>query len=539
MAEITTRPIDVSTLTSITSSDFQAMRDYWVMVHTILGGAATMRAAGETYLPRFVEEKVNTERPSGGTYDPYEVRRTKAPFTNLYEDISRNLASKPFAKEVQLEDAAPDRLKALSENIDGQGNNLHVFAQDVFQAGIDYAVTWIFVDFTVAPAATQQLTIQQERDFGLRPYWQHITWERMLAVYSDFIDGQEVIIHARIHEPMVTVDNNPELIRQNQAPFQEGRVERIRVLNRAPVEWDIAGKATRYGPATWTLWEIVVDQATSTTTWKMVGEGVFTVGYIPLVKFATGKRVGVSFVYTPPLRTLAYMQVDEYQQESNLQHIMELTCFPMLAGDGVEKEGSPPIALGPRTVLYGGRGSDGSAGSWKIIEPGGQSIEKVMKHLDDTRTEMRDLGMQPLIQSNLTVITTGQVAVKANSTVQKWALMFEDALEQCWKVTADWLNDSYEPEVEVFRDFTAVQAGTDQMRLLLEMRKAGDISRDALVQAAKRFDYLPSDFDPDDDAEALAVEQEGMQPEVEVDPATGQPVQPGGNGERRPGLIVQ
>jgi hypothetical protein len=52
------------------------------------------------------------------------------------------------------------------------------------------------------------------------------------------------------------------------------------------------------------------------------------------------------------------MQIEEFQQESNLKSIKELTAFPMLAGNGV----SPPdkradgseviVPVGPRAVLF-------------------------------------------------------------------------------------------------------------------------------------------------------------------------------------------
>src|SRR5690349_10318580 len=126
-----------------TSSDYDAMRPYWNLVDNILGGAETMRAAGpdagwraavtttsrtgarasvgeNPYLPKFPNE------------DPadYRYRVANAPFTNIFADVLSGLAAKPFAEEVQLADGAPDKIKALCEDIDGRGNNLHRFAGD-------------------------------------------------------------------------------------------------------------------------------------------------------------------------------------------------------------------------------------------------------------------------------------------------------------------------------------------------------------------------------------------------------------------------
>jgi hypothetical protein len=49
--------------------------------------------------------------------DDYRLRRKFAPFTNIYRDVSRNLASKPFGRESKLDGAAQPfiDLEAFSE----------------------------------------------------------------------------------------------------------------------------------------------------------------------------------------------------------------------------------------------------------------------------------------------------------------------------------------------------------------------------------------------------------------------------------------
>jgi hypothetical protein len=515
------------------------MRPYWTMVDTILGGAGVMRAAGETYLPRFQEERATTDT-SGRQYDPYALRLSKAPLTNLYEDILKNLASKPFAKELTMKDETPSQYMKLAENIDAHGRNLHVWASEVFRAGINHGITWILVDFTRAlPRADgRPLTRADEQAQGLRVYWQHVQAPRMIAVYTDFEGGREIITHARISEPSITLDG-----------YLEETVQRIRVLDRAPIAWDAAGKPIAWGPPTFTVWELVTGvasgQTASGTSWQIVDRGAYSgINVIPLIPFMTGDRIQGTYQIVPPLRGVAYMQIDEYQQESNLQNIIELTCFPMLSGSGVQApaDGEIKLAISPRTILLAPPpASGGTPGGFQWIEPGAQSVRAVMDKLEKTRTEMRDLGMQPLTQGNLTVITTAQVAVKANSTVQAWAIRFKDALEQAWKLTAQWMGDSaFEPEVVIYKDFGPM--GLDDgkgFEAVMKMRANNDVSRDAVVNAAVRYGYLPDDFDVEDDAEKLATEQEGLQPEQTIDPRTGQPIEmtrPVGNGLQSPQL---
>jgi hypothetical protein len=53
---------------------------------------------------------------------------------------------------------------------------------------------------------------------------------------------------------------------------------------------------------------------------------------------------------------------------------------------------------------------------------------------------MRNLGRQPLATANLTVVTTANVAMKAHSAVQAWALTLKHSLELAWTYTCKYLN---------------------------------------------------------------------------------------------------
>ncbi|WP_460905719.1 hypothetical protein, partial [Staphylococcus aureus] len=55
------------------------------------------------YLPKFLNE----------TDIAYKLRRENAPLTNIYADISRNLASRPFSKTCELADDTSQDLKDL------------------------------------------------------------------------------------------------------------------------------------------------------------------------------------------------------------------------------------------------------------------------------------------------------------------------------------------------------------------------------------------------------------------------------------------
>src|SRR5690606_6875856 len=118
---------------STPSGDYKAMMDYWQTVGDLLKGAQAVRDGGERYLPKFENE----------TRKQYQDRLRWARYTNVYGDIVNNLASKPFSQELTLQDPAPIFV-SLAEDIDGQNNNLHNFAAEVFKNAINFAIDWIY-----------------------------------------------------------------------------------------------------------------------------------------------------------------------------------------------------------------------------------------------------------------------------------------------------------------------------------------------------------------------------------------------------------
>lgn len=524
------------------SSDYDYCSHYWKIVSDILAGVEAMRANAiesgriggnpiaflnqttQQFAQARVEEIQSPYLPRlpNEPWNEYERRRRNAFLTNVYSDISNNLSSKPFSKDCSLNDKTPDDIKKIAENIDGLGNNLHVFAADVFKTAMDKGITWILSEFTKVPAGA---TLADERNLGARPYWVHIKPEKLIAVYSKFLKGQEVIFHARIDEPCTELNG-----------YNEETYKRVRVMEREPVVNEL-GEIIDFGAATWALYQENTDRDPKTgkdvTTWDIIDFGVISIGVIPLIPLILGKRDGTSWRVQPPLCDLGYMQVKLFQMESNLDYTKELTAFPMLAGDGIAgtipgQDGtSTPLVVpvGPRAVLFAPPDGNGKAGSWKFIEPAGGSLTFLQKDIDSHKMEMRDLGMQPLSAANLTVVTTANLSLKASNAVQAWALKLKDMLEQTWKITGLWTSDKTEPEVVVFTDFGVKIEGTD-IADIAAAQTDGVISKHLRFDEMKRRGVLMEEADWDKDEEEKAKEQSNqvLTPEKLIDPVTGHPM---------------
>lgn len=478
-----------------TSSDYDAMLPYWRMVADIMGGTKAMRQrrAGSVnpYLPKFPNESAAD----------YEYRTDNAKFTNIYRDIVETLSAKPFTKEVGLEDGSADQFKRLAEDIDGSGNHLHTFAGQVFFSGINNAVDWIMVDYVkVKPGST----LADERRMNARPYWVHVPASRVLAVYSARIGAREELVHVRVFESG-----------KKRSGYDEVQTNRVRVYNREPM-LDDEGSVTGYAPATFEVYE--QQETTSgaggkSSSWVLVEEGPISIGIIPMVPFIAGRRVEGTWQFIPPLQDAAYLQIEHFQQETNLKIAKESTAFPMLAGNGVTPDigddGNPKmVPIGPKAVLYAPMSGDGEHGEWTFIEPNAASLKFLADEVDKTEQQLRELGRQPLTAQtgNLTVVTTAFAGDKANSVIQAWALNLKDALENAWQITARWLNVQDGPSVTVDTDFDIGLSDEKDPDTLMKMRANGDLSAQTLGEEYKRRGILSAEWDYEEEQDRLSNE---------------------------------
>lgn len=448
-------PASPSSAYELTAEDRRLVRD-------MLEGLPAIRRHPKEYL---------TQWPKEGD-EVYKRRLNDAEFTPLFADLLFGLSSKPFSKDLSLKDPVDEDIKAICEDIDGEGNNLHVFAHSLMKDGVADGLVALVIDYPQKPE--DAVTRADESRLGLRPYWVKIKANDLIAVYTEIINGVETITHARFREDQVLRDG-----------WDERHVKRVRVLE----------------PGKWELFEEVTGKD-GKQEWQSVDSGDTTLKYVPMAIFYTADRNGPQNV-TPPLIGLARMQRDLFRLEANLQSIETRAAFPMLTANGMQPpaEGET-LEVGPMAVLYGGEGS------WGVIEPGGMTFEHFRNRIEAKLTEMRRLGMQPLLPGAVMVTATASSieADKAHSAVQMWALGLKDVLEQALIITGEWLKKKVSVEVEIHTDFDIGLIADSSQQTILQMREQNILSGRAVTNEMKRRSILSSDYDFDADQAELEKE---------------------------------
>ena len=372
------------------SAERVAMSAIWSMIADIRAGASAVRSKGKEYLPKFEDE----------TEEEHKRRVASAPWRPEFNDALASLVSRPFTRDIALEGEASPTMKSIFENADQRGNNLTIFSKDAFQNALADGWCAILADY---PVMSDVKTMADEKAMGARPYLCQVRAQDVIALYTRFEAGREVVEHIRIRETETVRDG-----------FGETIVNRIRVLE----------------PGLWELWE---EQKTSDNKkeWVKVNDGKLnrTGGKtsVPIAFLRTGQMAG-SIKVTPPLADLAHMQIELYRAMSRKDEVMVYSASPMLKVIGAAAP-SEPLKTGPRRAVFVPPG-EGNADVDYLVPPA-ENIREIREDIASIVDDMRRLGMQPMIQkANVSVVGTVTDAAKAHSVLQSWAIALKDTLEQ-------------------------------------------------------------------------------------------------------------
>lgn len=470
---------------------YGAMSPRWALINALLGGTEAMRAAGEALLPKHQEESDKS----------WERRLTNATLLNMTELTLDMLAGKPFSDPVRLGKEAPTQHEAWSEDVDMQGNNIDVFARRWFRDGLVKGMSHVLVDMP-RREDDESRTLADDQAENVRPYLVHVPAESVIFMSGATYNGREVLEHVRIAES--------ELVRDG---WGQKVVQRIRVLEPGKVE----------------IWEL--DEGRKKDPWQKVEEWDTDLDYIPLVTFYT-EREGLGLA-KPPLLDLAYMNARHWQLEADLNNIISVACFPMLAMSGVDNNEAGEgglMTLGPNQILA----TRAEQGRFYYVEHTGAAIGTAMKQLGHTEEQMSAYGAQFLRNKpgDLKATVRALDTAEALSQLQAMTLTFRDAMEVALAMMSDWANLDASPSVEMSVDFGLNDPDESGWAAIEGARKRREISREAVINEMQRRGWLADDYDPEEDLAKLEAEAEDLitgEADIDLDPGQEDDLPPEGD----------
>lgn len=443
-------PDTVSAAVGAMQAELTIVRDLW-------NGYRALRAKSTTYLP---------QHPGEEAYD-YRIRLNRPAFFNAFARSVRGLTGFAFRKDPVLGENVPPIIAEHWKDIDRVGTDGAVFLKQAFQDVLIAGHGCILVD---APPAPEGLTLAQERELELRPFWVYIRPDDIVSFRA-------------------TVDNG--VTRLEQIVFRETIEEQTgEFLTEPKTRYRIYRRVIdpESGPIiTWELQE-KVDKVWATVE-KGIVRNVDTIPVAPVYANRTGL-----WTSTPPLIDLAYANLLHYQTSSDLLHAQHIACVPILFGRGIKTE---ELTVGPNSAVIVEE-TEGAELKW--VETSGNAIGQTRELLKDIEGQLAVLGLE-MLRREARIQETAEAKrldrSEQDSQLASCVRSLRDAVETALKFHAQMLQLPTGGSIVVNTDF---QARTLDAAMLEQYRLAvteGRISLDTLWSIMEEYGALPADFDPE------------------------------------------
>lgn len=426
----------------------------------LMGGTRAMRAAGETYLPKWPNEDPES----------YKTRLATSVLFPAFKRTVSTLAGKPFSKPLTIGDDVPPVIAEWCEDVDLEGRNLHTFAHDLMKCALADGLCGILVDYPVKPEAVR--TQADERSAGLRPYFVHIKPEQLLGWISGRVAGKWVIQQLRIMES----------VQEPAGDFATKEVKQVRVLQ----------------PGSWATYR---QNPQKPDEWILHEQGITSLDYVPFIP-VYGEREGF-MAGKSPLIEVAHMNVEHWQSASDQRTILHVARVPILVITGIEDD-KFKLTLGASAAV-----KLPLNGEMKYVEHTGAAIEAGQNDLDKLEERMRQAGAELLVIKPMAVTAT-QVSTEnavGMCALQSIASGLEDAIDSGLQIMADWSGQPEGGHVKLYDDYGITPIAQNEMTGILAAVQAGLISKSTGINELKRRGILSAEVTPE--AEAEAVNSEG------------------------------
>ena len=432
-------------------AEVEAMRPDWSLVASLVGGTKAMRAAGKTYLPMWPAEEA----------DAYANRLALSTLLPVYAETVQNMTGRVFAESITIGEDVPPAIAAMAENIDRQGNNLQVWSQSLFSAGLAYGLCHVLTEY---PQASGLLTMADAQAAGVRPYAVVINPQQVIGWKSD---GTKL-----------TQFWYMESVKEDVSAFEVAQIDQVRVLV----------------PGAWAVYRKDKDGK-----WMLHNSGMTSLNEIPLATFYT-KRTGF-MTATPPLMELAHLNVKHWQSQSDQDNILHVARVPMLAISGIDdSDWQLKVGTSNATKLPTG-------GDMKWVEHSGLAIEAGRQSLLDLVDDMRLAGAKLLAKEKQATKTATQAEEEAAtelSPLETMAGQFEDCIDQVLRFFALYLGEQDGGHVQVNGNFDTDFAPETTLPLLLNMAAQGRLSDETLFAEYKRRGVVSDNLDWEEEKQRIA-----------------------------------
>lgn len=448
--------------------EFAQHAKLFALPKTLVGGTQAMRQAGTEYL-----QKGQAEAQAD-----YDYRLAHTFLIDSYVRTLNYLTGQVFSRDPAIEGPSAE-FAAFAEDVDQRGNNLAVWSQQVFRAGIHAGVTFILADYSKVKTREgafgteyfdeqsetwKPRTVAARQSNGWGPYLVHVPASDVIDAWWEIVNGRPTLTHFRFFE---SVDAQKD-------EWTRETIRQIRVLT--PGAWQTFRETkTKNGKSGW------VEHESGTTT----------LTEIPVAIFAPGERIGMSTA-RPALEGLAELCEQHWQASSGHRVMMDWLRRPILFGKAMSHEDGFTLPAAPGLGLHA---SDPNADLRPVNVVPPDAVNVSSADLQSLETQMGLYGLR-LMTPKYGAVTAYQVrreASESDSALTRWALAFQDALEQALVFVGKWI-DQEPPSVTVNTEFD-VMLDDIEASTLMSAVQAGIVPKQLAFAEIKRRGLVRSEMD--------------------------------------------
>lgn len=445
------------------------MRQRSAVCRDLRQGTQHMKSRLGAYIPRYEFE----------SEQDYANRLALSSFRNFYGKAAASIVGKIFSKPPALGNDVPERIKEECENADLNGNDWTIVAENYFNHALDEGISWMLVDYHNVENAGD-LTIEQEEELGVRPYWVTIPQHRVLGV--DYEKNGNVYT--------ITM-------------FRYWAWEKVR---SGAYGYEYVFRVYVYTPYAVHVFERQDDGNSDAKDVQYTEVSVRnnTLGMVPVVELNLD-QVG-PFEAKPPLEDLAEMNIEHLQIRSDQRRALAVMSWPVLAIMGATVDSKPN--MGPMQAYV----FEDPKANMKWVESTGVHLAAGRTEIKDLEDAIRNFALSfetPGMYATATAVNVD--ASDAVAPIIRWAYRMRDALAQVLHFHAKWLRLNSGGSVNVDTSFIKSMLTLEALKVLLEAYKEGSLTRETFLTRLQEYGLLSDKFDAGQEVAELERQMQAMQ----------------------------
>jgi hypothetical protein len=283
------------------------------------------------------------------------------------------------------------------------GADITNLAFSLLKDQIHLGLTHILVDM---PAIEGNVTLQQQKDYKIRPYFSHISPLNLISWNYEKIGGLINLTEIRIKEEVYV----------KQGRWGESEYKQIRVVT----------------PDSFEIWrEVEKDK------WDVVEVLPNNLGYIPLITIYGNQEEYMTA--EPPLEDLAWLNLRHYQKLSDQDNILHVASVPILAAYGVDDGALEGVSIGPNTLVNFSK----TDSKLEYVEHSGNAIGAAEKSLERLEERMAAMGADLIIRKSVDRQTATSRKIDQSESISLLQVMInnlESGLQKAVKTAGDWID---------------------------------------------------------------------------------------------------